>query len=234
MSDEHASYAEWDAAYVIGALSPSDRLRFEGHLDACERCSAAVADLAGMPGLLARIPTAEGLAMLDADESAAETAPPELLGRLEALAHRDRRVRRIRTWAIAATAAAAAVVGSQVLPLVLDAAGPQPLAAELAPVASTALSADVVLTEVEWGTRLDMTCSYEPTSGYSASPNEPRSYALFVVDSAGVEERVSSWTTTPGSTVRVSGTVRTAADEIRSVQVRAVDTGEILLAASLD
>ena len=33
-------YAEWDAAYVLGALSPAERLEFEGHLSGCGRCRA--------------------------------------------------------------------------------------------------------------------------------------------------------------------------------------------------
>ena len=44
MSDDHARFAEWDAAYVIGALSPADRREFEAHLDSCERCMRAVAE----------------------------------------------------------------------------------------------------------------------------------------------------------------------------------------------
>ena len=46
MSDDHARFAEWDAAYVIGALSPADRREFEAHLDSCERCMRAVAEIA--------------------------------------------------------------------------------------------------------------------------------------------------------------------------------------------
>ena len=45
-----------DAAYVLGALSHEDRLAYEEHLRTCARCSAAVAELAVLPGLLARLP----------------------------------------------------------------------------------------------------------------------------------------------------------------------------------
>ena len=34
-------YAEWDAAYVLGALSPSDRRTYERHLAECAACRAA-------------------------------------------------------------------------------------------------------------------------------------------------------------------------------------------------
>ncbi|AGW41602.1 oligopeptidase B [Leifsonia xyli subsp. cynodontis DSM 46306] len=48
--------AAWDAAYVLGALAPAERRAFEEHLSRCLPCAAAVAELAGMPGLLARLP----------------------------------------------------------------------------------------------------------------------------------------------------------------------------------
>ena len=35
--DSH-EYAMWDAAYVLGSLSPSDRLEFEAHLSVCPLC----------------------------------------------------------------------------------------------------------------------------------------------------------------------------------------------------
>ena len=38
-------YATWDAAYVLGALSSSDRREYEAHLEGCERCRAAVAEV---------------------------------------------------------------------------------------------------------------------------------------------------------------------------------------------
>jgi hypothetical protein len=56
-----------DGAYVLGALPAEDRLRYEQHLQVCPVCAAAVAELAGIPGLLARLPverpaTADGTA----------------------------------------------------------------------------------------------------------------------------------------------------------------------------
>ena len=60
----------WDAAYVLGALSPAERREFEEHLAGCPACQAAVSELAGMPGLLAQVPP-EDAALLAA-------APPEV------------------------------------------------------------------------------------------------------------------------------------------------------------
>ena len=52
-------YVTWDAAYVLGSLSSAERREFEAHLETCDRCRAAVAEISGMPALLA---------MLDVDD----------------------------------------------------------------------------------------------------------------------------------------------------------------------
>ena len=54
MTRDHAAYTQWDASYVLGALTPSDRSEYEAHLEECDRCRASLAELASMPGLLSR------------------------------------------------------------------------------------------------------------------------------------------------------------------------------------
>lgn len=63
----HADYADWDAAYVLGALSSAERQDFERHLHSCPRCTEAVSELAGMPGLLARVDPDDVAALLAVD-----------------------------------------------------------------------------------------------------------------------------------------------------------------------
>jgi len=57
------TYAHTDAAYVLGALVPSERAEYEAHLSGCASCRQAVAEVAVLPGLLARLDpgTAEDL-----------------------------------------------------------------------------------------------------------------------------------------------------------------------------
>ncbi|HZJ39795.1 MAG TPA: zf-HC2 domain-containing protein, partial [Demequina sp.] len=50
MSDDRETFAQWDASYVLGALTPGDRRAYEAHLEQCERCRASVAELASIPG----------------------------------------------------------------------------------------------------------------------------------------------------------------------------------------
>jgi anti-sigma factor RsiW len=71
---EHAAFADWDGAYVLGALAPDERRAYEDHLAGCERCRTAVAELAPLPGLLARArPTLD-------DEARAATDRAQLRG----------------------------------------------------------------------------------------------------------------------------------------------------------
>ncbi len=58
-------YREWDAAYVLGALSPHDRRAFEQHLATCAACREAVAELAGMPGILGMLTAEHADALVD-------------------------------------------------------------------------------------------------------------------------------------------------------------------------
>ena len=70
MTCEHAHL---DGAYVLGALSPSERLDFERHLAGCAECSRSVRELAGLPGLLAQVDVG------DLEPAAVPPLPPTLL-----------------------------------------------------------------------------------------------------------------------------------------------------------
>ena len=70
---EGDEYARWDAAYVLGSLSSADRHEFEAHLNCCPSCRESVAELSGMPALLAQL-TRDGVAAIDDGESGAR--PP--------------------------------------------------------------------------------------------------------------------------------------------------------------
>ena len=66
--DDH-EYAMWDAAYVLDALSDTDRREFEMHLANCGACREAVAELDAIAPMLSAL-----------DDQRAEAPPcPELL-----------------------------------------------------------------------------------------------------------------------------------------------------------
>ncbi|HEV2087650.1 MAG TPA: zf-HC2 domain-containing protein, partial [Cryptosporangiaceae bacterium] len=58
------------APYVLGALSPDERLSYEAHLESCAECRASVREVAGLPGLLARVSATDA-----ADVSPSDPAP---------------------------------------------------------------------------------------------------------------------------------------------------------------
>jgi len=95
-------FAHLDAVYVLGSLSASERAEYERHLPGCQECSRAVRELAGLPGLLSKVP-------LEVVEPPGEHEPaPETL--LPAVVSEARRSQRRRRGAIAAIVAAAAAI----------------------------------------------------------------------------------------------------------------------------
>src|ERR1700730_10916107 len=54
-ADNGHEYATWDAAYVLGSLSPGGRRGCEAPLSVCPFCTQAVAELSGMPALLSKL-----------------------------------------------------------------------------------------------------------------------------------------------------------------------------------
>jgi hypothetical protein len=223
-------FAHVDGAYVLGALSPAERLAYERHLAACDECTQAVRTFAGLPGLLSRVEP--GLL----DELMAEEPVPDTL--LPALSRRVGRTRRRRTALAVALAAAAAVVAVAV-PVLADRVGddtpaavepPVPAGTAMEPVGEVPVRARVAMEAVTWGTRLDVTCTYDPESVPDDLPPSV-DYVLFVSTRDGHSEQVGSWRSVGGKTMHL--TAATAADhrEIASVQVRTVD-GRVLL--SLD
>jgi hypothetical protein len=224
MSGTIDAYSDWDAAYVLGSLSAKDRLEFEQHLAGCPQCSASVAELAVLPGLLSKVPGG------DVSDGAPDV--PDLLPKLAHAAARRRRRDRLITASAIAVAAAVAAVLALVLPLALVPAAP--VAAQevtLGQVVASSLHADVRLFSVGWGTDIRMTCQYAPHSeDYSPQAAE---YAMFVTDDTGSSSQIATWRSKPGSTVRLSGATGLPVDAIRSIQVRSVTSGRVLLEGTL-
>ena len=103
-------FAEYDAAYVLGSLSPQDRHEFEAHLKGCRQCTVAVAALAGLPGLLSTVSAtdAERIAELGAD--ATPPVPETLRPRLLTSVRNRRRLRTVIQVTAAGLVAAACLV----------------------------------------------------------------------------------------------------------------------------
>jgi putative zinc finger protein len=212
-----------DAAYVLGALSPEDRAAFERHLPGCPDCARRVRELAGLPGLLARVP----VEIIDPEEPP-QPVPDTLL---PALVRQVRHTQRRRTWVTTGLVAAAAVVavgavgvatlgGDDAPPSAAPSAGPTTAASEpMQPIGAEPISGWVSLTQVGWGTRLDLTCSYAAeTDAYH--DDGPPTYTMYVTRTDGSTEQVASWKGLPGKTMHLAAATAADADDVASVEVR--------------
>jgi hypothetical protein len=234
-------YAHDDAAYVLGALSPAERLELERHLDECDACAASVRSLAGLPGLLDRVDAS----VLEHASSDADPAGPPLPDTLlPALVREVDRGRRRRTYLVAGLAAAVTAVAALSVPLVTGDGDDQPPVASpsattgapsaaqtvsMTPVGEVPLQATVGLEAVRWGTRLLLTCTYDPRSVEYGVPAEA-DYVLVVRARDGSVEQVGSWRSAGGTTMQVpAGTAVDRAD-IAGVEVRTTD-GRVVLRA---
>jgi hypothetical protein len=243
-------FAQWDAAYVLGALSPAERREYEEHLASCPACQAAVSELAAIPGLLAQVSPGDAamLAMAvdsqpDHGEPAAgeaelveselvETGPPPTLLPKMIKEARSRRRRMLAAVAGIAAAALLAVgglaIGTGLIPLRPE--SPQRVAfSQVVPSAITAVADLIPDTN---GTQVKVECVY-------AEVNDPRPgsgheiYSIFVVDRAGHASEIKEWPATPNKQMRPSGTTPLRLSQIADLEIRQSDTNEVLLRAPL-
>jgi hypothetical protein len=231
-----------DGAYVLGALSPEDRVAFERHLGGCAECAQSVREMAGLPGLLARVP----VEILDPKQPPVPV--PDTL--LPALVREVRRAQRRRTWLTSGLVAAAAAVaigavgvatlgGDDGPPRTAPTLAPTPTLASptsgpttaapvlMTPVGSEPISGWLSLTQVGWGTRLDLECSYAEESEDYEDPTWS-TYTMLVTTSDGRTERVASWKAVPGKTMHLSAATASELSNITGVVVRTPSGGTVL------
>jgi anti-sigma factor RsiW len=228
--DSH-EYATWDAAYVLGSLSPADRREFEAHLSGCPLCTQAVAELSGMPALLSKLDS-DTVAAIEADQTAEPPAAPNLLPSLLFAVRRRRHRSRVMTWS--ASAAAAAVLAIGVFVGVANhsptSAPPQASVSALpmAQIGTKALASTVSLSSQNWGTVIDLRCvCLAPVYAHHDK------LAMVVVNRDGTHTQLATWVADPGHTATPAGSISTPVDQIAAVQVVSADNGHVLLERSL-
>jgi predicted anti-sigma-YlaC factor YlaD len=195
-------FATFDAAYVLGALAPEDRQRFEQHLRTCDRCAASVRELAGLPGLLARV---------DAPAVVPDAGPPPQ-DLLPTVLKRVRRGRRIRT-AVTTVSAAVAVSACVALGVVAWPRPAPPPSTEMTALGQFPVRADARLAAFSWGTQVDMTCSY--TGGRSGGE-----YVLTAISRSGQETQLATWKAVPDNTARLSIGTALRQSDLAALEVR--------------
>lgn len=222
-------FAHFDGVYVLGSLAASERADYERHLSDCVECSRSVREVAGLPGLMARVPPE----VLQTPRTH-EPAPVTLLPAVISAARRSRR-RRATVGAIIAAAAAIVAIGlSGILLAALDGDDEPPAAAPTVSLSTApaeqmeSLGAGwvtgwVSLTEERWGTRIDLDCDYAATESVDWIW-----YAMVVRSVDGTVSQVGTWRAQPGGTTRVSMATGLSPDDIESLEVRTAQGRPVL------
>ena len=226
-------YATWDAAYVLGSLSPADRREYEAHLSVCPFCTQAVAELSGMPALLSKVDS-ETVAEIS-EQSAEPPMAPNMLPSLLFAVRRRRHRTRLMTWSSSAAAAVLLIVG--VFVGIANLSGHSPTSAPpqasvsalpMDQVGTKALASTVSLSSQNWGTVIDLRCvCLAPVYAHHDK------LAMVVVNRDGTHTQLATWVADPGHTATPAGSISTPVNQIASVQVVSADNGTVLLERAL-
>lgn len=217
MTEDHDIYADWAAAYTLGALDTEDRRVFEAHLGSCSICRAEVADFAPLPGLIAKVDPPELLDQPDPEMAAAIEASAVLQ-----LSLMKRRTERWRATALLASAAAAVIAFVLVTSGGLgDDTGVEWVTADVT-MAHTE-SADIGTAEKDWGMEIKLELTGLPAR---------ESYVLWTVDTDGGWNDVASWGADPSGSASLIGATFMPMSNLDRIVVTSADIDDVLVDAS--
>lgn len=234
-ADNRDQFRDWDAAYVLGMLGSDDRRAFERHLSTCPSCAAAVAELAGLPGILSVLSPTEAVA-LEKTAPADRVLATDLVQRLASSVQRSRRLTRVRISVVLAAAAVVAIGGVVVGTAILPGTTPQGTVSQSAQQAMDQvrpgeLTAQLAVTPKGWGTRFDWSCTYL-NDAWSSGGSAP-SYDLVVTTAGGEQIVVATWLATKGTAQGLVASTSTRAGDIRSVEIRPSGSATDLVRSTL-
>ena len=220
--------AEWDAAYVLGALSREDRRAFEVFLAGNPERAAALTELAGLPGILNMLSYDEAIALTEQPgDATAEVRSWDLMPSLaSAAAKRQRRSRRSMLAAGVAAAAAVAIGAGAFGADVFSQPGPQVDGTALQamqPTVKGGINAALAVTEKKWGTRLDWTCDYVEDWARAAP-----AYDIVVTTIEGAESAVGTWRPSGDHASGLAASTAIPTAKIHTVDIRVRGTHEPL------
>ncbi len=232
--------------YVLGALAPAQRLAFEAHMSGCGECRAEVNELAVLPGLLGRLDEPAVARVTERlNEPALARTPNDatnLVPKVLARVHRQRRTRRLTALAGALAAACLALFAGLTLPH--GAAAPHPngtiTAGASAPTTAVAhtmtqvqpnapIAAQVTLWSVDGGTQLRLKCTYESWTNNGPHYSGTSSFQLYVISRNGApEQQVGTWSANPGQTLLVPAQTAWPMANVARVELRSADGTPLL------
>lgn len=219
-SDQNLS--EWDAAYLLGALTPEEHEEYERFRAAEPADGAEQAKLAGAVGLLDLLSPDEALALLDETPTAQpRESGASLLPTLAAAAEKRRlRSRRAIVAGMLASAAAFLVIGGVIGYTAIP--RPEPVRTELqamAPGQREGVTASLAVSGEPWGTRLDWECQYT-----KAWATDVAGYDLVVITRDGAETTVASWSPSGDEATGLAASTLIPTADIRAVEIREAGT----------
>ena len=244
MSDDSTDFRQWDAAYVLGALSPQDRTRFAQYLAHNPDRAADIAELAGLPGILKSLSVDEAVALLRPINDSHREHRTHHAAALQRLARTvTRRRRRVRTSVItvAIVAAAALITGSLFIGTLVaptnttahsTVPAPAPQGGEaverpMVAVQANTLTANLRVTPKPWGTLLSWNCIY--LARWAAGTKK---LGMVVTSTSGIETIVATWTASGTHAGNLAAATSIPTVDIRTVTIRPEGDPRPLLQAS--
>ena len=208
--NDHDQYRELAGGFVLGALEPEERRRFEQHLAGCADCRSEVASFAPIPGLLSQM-----------DSQDAEPLPESVADRAAASARSEWRSldRGRRRWRWVAAAAALLAVVMATVALLPRSEGPEAIALAIQ---STGADGEVAIDARPWGTAVHL--------DLEGLPQRDR-YVAWVVDDTGARQQAATWGPTPTGIARLEGASSIPTDRVVSVVVTDAAGSDVLVTA---
>jgi anti-sigma factor RsiW len=203
-------------AYVLGALDPAERSLVQAHLDGCPACRDELAELAGLPGLMAHLTRDE------VEAGAPQPSAALLDGLLAAVATESARERSRAThrrWLAAAAAVAVLAGGGTAAAITMRQDAPRGLVAVSGADPRTHVAADVRLQPKAWGTEIALRLS--------GVPAEERC-TLVAVARDGRREDAGWWRATYSGTERVTGAVSLPVADLSRLDVMTSEGARLL------
>lgn len=211
--------AEWDAAYLLGALTADEAVEYERFLAGTAQPTESP-ETVDIPAILDVLSPEEALALIG-EPPGSEISEPQATQPASLTAQRQlRRARRTRMATAFASAAAFLLVGGIVGYAVIPRESPAGIALQaMAAGERPGVTASLAVSDESWGTRLDWQCQYTKDWATNVA-----SYDLIVTTKDGAESTVASWSPSGDAATNLAAATVIPTSDIRSVTIREAGT----------
>lgn len=199
------------AAYALGVLDPEELRRMDEHLAGCPVCRAELADLEGLPDLLAKVH--------GSDLPAEHVVPSDLAYQRLRRAAEERRPRGRRMNRVLVAAGAAVLVLSGSLGVAALLTGGDQAATSVVSAAAGPVHARATVAAVPTGTRVALWLSGVPQGARCR---------LVAITHDGRRETASTWTATYQGEASVTGSLSVKPSQIDRFVVETLDGQHLL------